>query len=514
MLERFYLKDHLGFDEVQMDFDRNFIVFTGPSGAGKSVLMEALLSLFGLKECDAKVIEASLNQKLGLETFGIDEEVPNIFRRTKEKSTRYFINNQQLSQKNIKTISKRFIRYLTLREFSEFENENLIALLDAIAVQKVKKHAQTVKEFQEAYHAYKDMRRKLSRIEEEEKRVMDLREFTQFEIDKIEKVAPRPEEYEALMEQKKALSRKEKIEEALGEASTIFALSPKVSEALSLIEADSTFFDDALSELESRFEETRLKLEELGDLDIETLLTRIEHLSELKRKYGSIEEALHYLEQKKEELEHYENIAFEKEQLQKEVQSILEKIRELAATLTRRRQQALKILQERVEYYLNQLYLEKITFRLSPAPLSELGEEQIALELKNTDLKKISSGELNRLRLAFLAASGEFIQNEGGILILDEIDANVSGKESMRIASVLQQLSRNYQIFAISHQPQLSSTADLHFLVQKQNGKSSVTRLDNEGRIKELSRMISAEEITEEATNFAKSLLEKKNPGV
>ncbi len=514
MLERFYLKEHLGFEEVELEFDRNFIVFTGPSGAGKSVLMEALLALFGLKESDAKVIEASVDRELGLEPFGIDEESPNIFRRTKSKSARYFINNQQLSQKNIKTISKRFIRYLTLREFSEFEPENLISLLDAIAARRVKEHAQTLQDFQESYRRYRESARKLAKIEEEEKKVTELREFTQFEIDKIEKIAPQEGEYEALMEQKKELSRKEKIEEAIGEASEIFTLSSKVSEALSLIEADSTFFDDAMAELESRFEETRLRLDELRELDIEALLNRIEQLSDLKRKHGSVEEALAYLEKKREELSRYENIAFEREQLEAEVREEKARVERLSATLTSRRKEALNTLEKRVEHYLNQLYLEKITFTLASAPLSELGADSVTLELKNTDLKKISSGELNRLRLAFLAASGEFVQNEGGVLILDEIDANVSGKESMRIATVLEQLSRDYQIFAISHQPQLSSAAQRHFLVQKEGGKSSVTRLDEEGRIRELSRMISAEEITEEATNFARSLLEKKRQKV
>lgn len=509
MLERFYLKSHLGFDEVALEFDQNFVVFTGPSGAGKSVLMEALLSLFGLKECDAKVIEASVDAELSLDRYGIEEDRPNIFRLTKEKSARYFINNQQVSKRNIKTISQSFVNYLTLREFGEFENENLIHLLDTIATQTHAEHAASLEKFQSAWHRYRDLEERLQKVAEEERKVEELKEFTRFEIEKIEAIAPDPDEYEALMQQKKELSKKEKIEEAIGEASQIFTLTPKVSEALSLIEADSDFFDDAITQLEALFEETAGRLSELGDLDIETLLTRIEQLSDLRRKYGSIEEALAHLAQKKEELTHYENIAFEKEQLQKERDTLHAQIEEIAEELTLRRRDALAQLQQRVEHYLNMLFLDRVTFNMEPAQLGVLGADKIGVALKGTTLKKISSGELNRLRLAFLAASGEFIQGEKGILILDEIDANVSGKESMSIAKVLQKLSENYQIFAISHQPQLSSTAQMHFLVEKHDGKSSVRLLDEEGRIKELSRMISAEEITEEAVTFAKSLLGK-----
>ena len=97
--------------------------------------------------------------------------------------------------------------------------------------------------------------------------------------------------------------------------------------------------------------------------------------------------------------------------------------------------------------------------------------------------------------------------NTNGILFLDEIDANLSGKESQSIAKVLEVLSKNYQIFAISHQPQLSATAKQHFLVKKTNNESFVTKLNKQQRIAEISRMISGENITDQAKEFAKQLL-------
>jgi len=509
LIERFYLRNHLSFKEATLEFDKNFIVFTGPSGAGKSILMEALLSLFGLKECDAKHIEASVAQKLSLQDYGIEEDEPNIFRLSKEKAARYFINNQQVSKKNIKQISQSFINYLSLREFTEFENENLLRLLDAIAAKSDKKYTNTLDTFHKTYQDYKEAHKALQKILDEEKKVQELKEFTAFEIDKIEKISPTVDEFDTLMQQKKELSKKEKIEQSIEEASQIFQYTGKVAEALHLLESDTTFFDDAITQLEATFEEAKGRLEELEDIDIEYLLDRIEQLSSLKRKHGSIEEALNYLEEKKKELARYENLSFEKEQLEQKEQTLKKEIDTLSETLTKKRTKALQTLQERVEHYLNLLYLENVLFDLQETTLSETGKDEVSVQLKNADLKKISAGELNRLRLALLAAKSEFIQSEGGILILDEIDANVCGKESMSIATVLQKLSQNYQIFAISHQPQLSSCADMHFLVQKQQDESKVTPLDHEGRIKELSRMISGEEITDEAVNFAKSLLEK-----
>ncbi|MFW2380025.1 DNA recombination protein RecN, partial [Aliarcobacter butzleri] len=90
----------------------------------------------------------------------------------------------------------------------------------------------------------------------------------------------------------------------------------------------------------------------------------------------------------------------------------------------------------------------------------------------------ISSGKYNRLRLALLTSMSELDIDENGILFLNELDANLSVKESEAIAKALVKLSSSYQIFAISHQTQLTPRANQHFLVAKQNGKSSVKLLN------------------------------------
>ena len=213
------------------------------------------------------------------------------------------------------------------------------------------------------------------------------------------------------------------------------------------------------------------------------------------------------LEKRKKELDSYENIAFEKSTLEKKVQTLQTEVNASAQILSLGRNKALKTLSSRVTHYLTLLHLEALDFHMQTEALHPLGIDNITLTLKGTKLEKVSAGELNRIRLAALAASSEFIQEKGGILILDEIDANLSGKESMSIAQVLEVLAKQYQIFAISHQPQLSSKAGMHFLVHKKKGVSKVTLLEKEARIQELSRMISGDTITQEAVQFATSLL-------
>ena len=508
MIERLYLKNHLSFKEVELEFLDNLIVFSGPSGAGKSILMEAILALFGLKDTNASLIEANINAKLSLEEWGIEEDEPNIFKFLKTKSSRYFINGQSVSKKNIKEISKRFIDYLSFKEFKELENSALLDVADSIASKEDSSYKKILTLYKKTYDELKDTKSKLDKIEEDERKIQELKEFAAYEIDKINQIDPKPGEYEKLFEFKKSLSKKEKIEEAISKAYAIFESEQSVTEALNLLEIDSTFFDEAMNELRALFESASEKLDELQEMDIESLLDRIEKLSSLIRRYGSIEESLKYKEKKEKELAHYENIAFEKEQLQKKVLELEQKAYELSSTMSKKRDKAIKLFKERVNYYLEKLYLNSADIVKESIPLNERGEDFIKVKLGRVDLKKISAGELNRVRLAFIAASNEFIMDKRyGVLILDEVDANLSGKESMSVANVLKKLSENYRIFAISHQPQLSSKANMHYLVKKDAGVSKVLLLKGEQRVKELARMVSGEKITDEAMEFARSFL-------
>ena len=120
----------------------------------------------------------------------------------------------------------------------------------------------------------------------------------------------------------------------------------------------------------------------------------------------------------------------------------------------------------------------------------------------------ISSGEYNRLRLVMMCIDME-LQPRKGILVLDEIDANLSGEESEGVAQILKTLSRDYQIFAISHQTHMPSLADNHYLVEKRGQSSVITKLDFEGRVQEVARIISGSNITPQALEFARTHLSK-----
>ncbi|MDR3178059.1 MAG: hypothetical protein LBT96_03645 [Campylobacteraceae bacterium] len=505
VVESFYLKEHLGFKEERLGFGDGLVVFSGPSGSGKSVFFNALLSVFGLDSCEASMLEAFVDERINLDEFGLESDDITIFKCVKQKSMRYFINSQAVSQKVSKQIAQNFISYLSLRDTSQFENISLLFLIDALAAKSDISHIDKYEKYKECFLKFLGAKERLDKVKSEEQRVNELKELALFEIESIEKVKPKIGEHEELLEFKRRLSKKDKISKAIDDANLIFESERAVNNALELIGQDSALFDECMNLLKSVFEEEKQKLDDLDETDVESVLDRIEQISSLKNRFGSVEEILARLEKRKNELVYYENISFEKKSLEDEFSKLGKKTAELARELTLSRQNALKPLEELINGYLQKLYLKPCSLRVKSCEPYVLGAEEISVELDGIDIKKISSGEFNRLRLAFIASSNE-IKGGGGVLILDEVDSNLSGKESMSVANVLKEISKNYQVFAISHHPQLSSCANQHFLVQKRDDTSFIKELDEEGRIEELSRMISGRDITDKARDFAKSL--------
>lgn len=508
MIERFYLRDFLSFKEAELEFSKGLVVFTGPSGSGKSILMSSILASLGLDEAKAGLSEATINFPINLDELGIEEDECTVFKQIKKDKVRHFINNQTISKKVLLNLSNSFVRHLSLRDYSDFKNENLLEMIDNFALESNKKYFKLLDSYKAKFKELSQTKKELSKILEDERKVIELREFAEFEISKIDAISPLPGEDEELMKMKKELSKKEKIEEALNTAVEIFSHESAVSSALELIDVQSSFFDDAMNELRAHFEASAERLAELGECDIEEILTRIEQISELKHRYGSVEEALSYKDERLKELEIYENLDEHRENLNAKITSLSLKVEQEADAISQSRQKALKKIVVFFNDFLKQLYLRPASINLVKKELNIYGQDRVEIELNNTALDKVSSGEFNRLRLALLAVKS-LQDSEGGILMLDEIDANLSGEESMSVAKVLSHLASSYQIFVISHQPQLTSQADQHFFVQRDT-HSSVKALSGEERVNEIARMISGDKITDEAIKFARGLMEEK----
>lgn len=507
MINHFFVKEYLSFESAQLYFEKGLVVFTGPSGSGKSILLKALLATFGHEEAQAGMSEIEVACRMDLEEYGIESDEVTRFKQLKKGNTRYFVNNQALSKKVLQTISSDLVRFLSHKDYSDFSPSALLEMVDAKVSQKDTLHAKRLEDFAQTFRAYQTADKKLQELISEEQRLTELREFARFELEKITAIDPKIGEDEALLAIKKQLSKKEKITQSIAKAQAIFEIEHKVSEALSHLEVESAFFDDAMNMLRAHFESADTLIEALDEVDIEAVLNRIEAIGELKRRYGSIEEALEYKETKRAQVEKYDHFEEEKATLRKEVATLQAVLMEEADAIHVARMGVLTSLTQALNGYMKALFLRDATITLDAKSMDKTGVDSVRIDLGQTSLEHISSGEFNRLRLGILALKSQLLETQNGILILDEIDANLSGEESMSVAYVLKELAQSYQIFAISHQPQLTSQAHQHFFVYREGEQSCVKDLQAHERIDEIARMISGDLITQEAKQFALKLM-------
>jgi DNA repair protein RecN (Recombination protein N) len=141
---------------------------------------------------------------------------------------------------------------------------------------------------------------------------------------------------------------------------------------------------------------------------------------------------------------------------------------------------------------------EAIELRLAPNP----GLEPAPLR------DAASGGELSRVMLALSGFGGAA---GAGTLVFDEIDAGVGGKTARSVGERLRALGEDRQVLCITHLPQVASLAATHFTLEKdvsgERASATVRRLDGEGVVEEIRRMLGGERSDDAATRHARELL-------
>jgi DNA repair protein RecN (Recombination protein N) len=104
-----------------------------------------------------------------------------------------------------------------------------------------------------------------------------------------------------------------------------------------------------------------------------------------------------------------------------------------------------------------------------------------------------SGGELSRVMLALevVLAGADPVPT----MVFDEVDAGVGGRAAVEIGRRLARLARSTQVVVVTHLAQVAAFADTHLTVVKTDDgsvtESGVLRLDDDGRVGELARMLS-----------------------
>ena len=506
MVSKVYLKSLISFSEVDLELTKGLIVLSGPSGAGKSLFMNSILSTFGYGTAEASLCEVLVSKPLNLESEVFDFEDEITLKSIKKEKVRYSIDGQNISKKALNALFSPFVQFLSVRDKSGFSSAELLTLIDNDLVAKNKAFKKLLKEYRKRYANYKIKLNQLEKIKEDEAKLFELIEFAEFEIEKIESVNPKVGEDEELLKVKQQLSRIDKVNDALESASGIFSFEESVAEVYRLLDKDDSIFSDMMNQVRADFDDIGSLSDELAEVDIEAVLDRLEKIATLKNRYGSIEEALRYAKEKRKELLGYKSIEQDKNMLESFLNMESIELSTLAGQISLARKKSAITLEKLLKEYLLELKLPAIKFIFSSMKLNEYGQDVVEVDLDGSTASTLSGGEFNRVRLAIMVVALSGVK-EGGVLILDEIDANVSGDESIAIANMIAKLSVVYQIFAISHQAHLASKANQHLLVSKSDGISEVTLLDKSGQVIEIARIIGGEKPNDEALSFAKKLL-------
>jgi DNA repair protein RecN (Recombination protein N) len=207
------------------------------------------------------------------------------------------------------------------------------------------------------------------------------------------------------------------------------------------------------------------------------------------------------------------------EELKKERSALLLSLKKQAGLLHKKRAQAAEEMQVQIEEQLKQLGIPNARFRVELLVTEEFdsnGSDQVKFlfsankQLELEEISKVASGgEISRLMLCIKA----MVSDRKGMptLIFDEIDAGVSGEIADKVGGIMDQLANGRQVMAITHLPQVASRGADHFVVYKEDTSDAtytrIRRLQSEERITEIARMLSGEELSEEALSNARVLL-------
>ena len=296
------------------------------------------------------------------------------------------------------------------------------------------------------------------------------------------------------------------------------ARNAALEEALKLLDSARIQVNEALTELQLHLSSSQA--DPAGLLHIEERLTLAYQLA---RKHKVKADELPDLHSNlAAQLDHLSNSASNAEHLAENLNKSKDKYLIVANKLSKARKKAALNFTKAVNKQLSSLAMGGATIQISRQPLAEntygaSGLETIELLISTNPgqphrpLNKVASGgELSRISLAIQVIAAE--HSEVPVLVFDEVDVGVGGATASVIGKLLKNLGAKGQIICISHQPQVASCAQYHWLATKSsnenNSASALTELKQSARTEEIARMLGGEKITEKTRSHAKEMLE------
>ena len=550
MLSNLYIENIAVIEKTNIDFTDGFNVLTGETGAGKSIVIDSINAVLG-QRTPKQIIRHGSDKAFVSATFSdvsrFAEKKALTLGFEVEDGVVILQREMNVNGKNTCRINSRPATVTALKELSAYlvnihgqsDNAELMSpSLHLHYIDALCDNSALLKEYREVYYEYINIKEELENVQDDEASRLAQIDLLTYQIDELEAAEIAIGELDTLNEEKTVLLNSDKIIKSLlkskaildGDDDTngVLSMTDDASSALSV----SARYQESLSELSDRLMNALYELRDISDSiensisDIEADPYRLEQIEErldtlyrLQKKYGnSEEEMLEFLSDAKAKLKELSDYDSNREKLRAHFEELRSKADKLASKLS-------KIRHEKADEFAalvskEMAFLEmpnvKLVVDFKETELSKVGKDKVEFLISvnpGEDPKPVtkiaSGGELSRMMLAIKTVLSK--HDVVDTMIFDEIDTGISGSAAQKVGMKLKEVSKQRQVMCVTHQAQIAALADSHFLINKEfvDNKTftNVKKLDMDGRVHELARIIDGVNITETALKHAEKLI-------
>ncbi len=557
MLKSLHVSNYVLIDSLDISFPGGLVIISGQTGAGKSILLGSLSLALGAKSEPSMVGESRDNCVVeALFEVGPDPILEEVFsandlpwdggtvllRRVLGKSgrSRCFVNDEPVKLAILQQMASRLVDIHSQHQTMLLSDKTFqLGILDSYAG-----NGELLSGCRKSYSALQDMKAELLSITAKIQTSVRERDYNQAAYERLEGASLRVGELEELEAEHRQLANAETIRENLFGVRNILDgeqdeggcnADASLRESIRLLSRTSSFIP-ACGPLSERMDSVRVELEdilsevsamessvEVSPGRLEQVEDRMGELYDLMKKHScsSIEEVIAVRDALGETLFDTEELERRRSDLQKAIEKESEALGKICEALHEKRLRFSKEFSRAIQDSIRSLELDKALFdvQLLPSAPSPTGSDAIVFRFSSTgknpqDIGKCASGgEASRIMLCLKAMMARYTMMPS--LVFDEIDTGVSGSAADKMGQMICSMGRDMQIFAITHLPQVAAKGSAHYLVSKRDEGdrtyTTISLLDEGGRLNEIARMLSGSRITPQALSNARALLSENS---
>lgn len=549
MLTALTIKNYALIDHLNVNFNDGFTIITGETGAGKSILLGGLSLILGkradlssLKDKTSKcIIEAVFNisnydlESL-FETEDLDYEAHTIIRREILPSgkSRAFVNDSPVNLSSLQQLGERLIDIHSQHQTLELTKDDFqFQVIDALA-----KNSEILQTYSNELSEYKALKKELNNLLSLKSEAIKEHDYNSFLLNELVEANLIEDELISLEEEYETLSNVEDIkthlseayqllsDEQIGALPTITNLKSNFQKLASLSSKYENLFErinSSLIEMDDIYREVD-ELQESVEVDpnrLELVNAKLQTLNALFQKHqvSSIPELVEIRTSLSEKVSVTENLDDTIQQQEKAIALKNSKLIDISKKLSSRRNKVVPDLVSQLQVILFDLGMPNAQFKIELSESADFlphGKDDLSFLFSankggqfNGLKRAASGGELSRIMLAIKLILSNYMKLP--TIMFDEIDTGVSGEVSNKMGDIMLQMSKNMQVFSITHLPQIAAKGHSHFKVFKEDvdntTHTNLVKLNHDDRIVEIAQMLGGSELSSSAIAHAKELL-------